>query len=180
LEYFEIEEIMTEPKILVISGSARHQGDTERYLNQVFAGTTYRHISLIDHTVYTYDYAETYPADDGFLAIAQQLLAYPAIVFATPVYWYSMSGRMKVFFDRMTELMHVHKAIGKQLKGKHLFLLAVSASEAMPAGFEVPFSETAGYFDMHYGGCIHFNSEEPNADRHQDIQAFIQSIQQVV
>lgn len=44
------------------------------------------------------------------------------IVFATPVYWYAMSGRMKIFFDRFTDLLYTHKSIGKNLKGKKLFI----------------------------------------------------------
>jgi multimeric flavodoxin WrbA len=171
---------MAGQKILVISGSARRKSDTMKYIKLVFESLTYTNIELVDHIIHPYDYTEEYPADDGFLNIAMQMLAHDTIVFATPVYWYAMSGRLKTFFDRMTDLMHVHKAIGKKFKGKHLFLLAVSASETWPLGFDIPFSETAGYFDMHYGGSIYFNSEIPEADRATDIQEFIKKLNQAV
>jgi multimeric flavodoxin WrbA len=167
---------MAGEQILVISGSARKQSDTSKYSKLIFENLAYTHIELVDHIIHTYNYGEVYPADDEFLSIATQMLVHDVIVFATPVYWYAMSGRLKTFFDRMTELLHAHKAIGKQMKGKYLYLVAVSASEALPDGFEVPFSETAGYFDMHYGGCIYFNSELPDADRSADIQEFINKL----
>ncbi len=43
---------------------------------------------------------------------------YDVLIFATPVYWYSMSGIMKVFFDRITDLLTIKKDIGRKLKGK--------------------------------------------------------------
>jgi multimeric flavodoxin WrbA len=165
-----------ERKILIISGSARNNSDTTHYIEKVFSNRPHTHINLLDSIIYPYDYAEVYPDDDGFLSIAQQMLDHDVLVFATPVYWYSMSGRMKDFFDRFTDLMHVHKPIGKQLKGKKLFLLAISASEELPEGFTIPFSETAGYFNMEYGGHLAFNSDNPDEDRTEDINNFIQKI----
>ena len=42
-------------------------------------------------------------ADDDFLGVAEAMVDAEAILFATPVYWYSMSGRLKRFFDRLTD-----------------------------------------------------------------------------
>lgn len=39
--------------------------------------------------------------DDGMEQLAQKLVAADVIVFATPVYFYSMSGQLKVFIDRL-------------------------------------------------------------------------------
>lgn len=161
---------------LIISGSARKESDTKKYIDLIFEGVPYTDVTLLDYKVYPYDYAEVYPTDDQFLDLAKQMLHHEVMVFATPVYWYAMSGLLKTFFDRMTDLMYVHKAIGKQLKGKRLFLLAVGASDAWPEGFEVPFRSTAEYFDMHYGGSIYFNSEDVAADRKEDMQQFLQTL----
>lgn len=77
------------------------------------------------------------------------------IVFATPVYWYSMSGHMKVFFDRLTDLVTIQKKAGRQLKGKKMFVVAVGSDQALPIGFETPFQQTAAYLHMHYLGCYY-------------------------
>ena len=43
------------------------------------------------------------------------------IIFVTPVYWYAMSGRMKVFFDRWTDLLKIDKDTGRHnQEGTHL------------------------------------------------------------
>lgn len=61
------------------------------------------------------------------------------IIFATPVYWYSMSGLMKTFFDRLTDLVTIQKSVGRKLKGKETFLFAVGTDDLLPAGFTIPF-----------------------------------------
>ncbi|MCP4458779.1 MAG: NAD(P)H-dependent oxidoreductase [Cytophagales bacterium] len=37
---------------------------------------------------------------------------------ATPVYWYSMSGIMKVFLDRIYDVLTIEKELGRKLHGK--------------------------------------------------------------
>ena len=67
-----------------------------------------------------YDYDPATNAHDDFKFVAGKMLAVDNIVFATPVYWYSMSECMKAFFDRLTDLLSFHKIIGKGLKGIHV------------------------------------------------------------
>ena len=40
--------------------------------------------------------------NDGMNELAEKLLKADVLVFATPVYFYSMSGQLKVFIDRLT------------------------------------------------------------------------------
>lgn len=72
------------------------------------------------------------------------------IIFATPVYWYAMSGRLKTFFDRLTDLLYTHKSIGKGLKAKKTYLIACGSDPELPEGFEVPFRRTSDYFEMSF------------------------------
>ena len=46
-----------------------------------------------------------YIKEDEFLKIIQAMIESDVIVFATPVYWYAMSGSMKIFFDRFSDLI---------------------------------------------------------------------------
>ena len=80
---------------------------------------------------------------------------YETIVFATPVYWYAMSGRMKVFFDRISDLLHHKKQLGRQLRGKKMGMISVSNANDLKSGFEMPFVESAHYLGMQYLGNIH-------------------------
>lgn len=86
------------------------------------------------------------------------MVAADLIILATPVYWYAMSGYMKVFMDRWTDLVSTHKSIGRSLAGKRLALLAQSSSDALPDGFTVPIALTAEYMDMKYLGEVFWDS----------------------
>lgn len=147
---------------LIILGSARKNSDTQKLVELVFEGAAYELIDLLDYLISHYNYKEEYPDTDEFLTIIEQMLQHNVIVFATPVYWYSMSGYMKVFFDRLTDIVSSQKHIGRKLKGKKVALLAVSNSDALPEGFEIPFRDTASYLDMEYLGCFFSPSNELN------------------
>jgi multimeric flavodoxin WrbA len=146
---------MTPPKILVILGTARDDSNTLKALKSHFPDVEYDLVSLhplhIAH--YTYD-VEKREADD-FMKVAAQMIEADHIVFATPVYWYAMSGVMKVFFDRMTELVTTSKEMGRALAGKEVSVFATGTDRDMPDGFEVPFKRTAEYFKMNYAGTIY-------------------------
>ena len=49
---------------------------------------------------------------------------YDTIIFATPVYWYSMSGILKVFIDRITDLLTIEKELGRKLRGKKMAVVS--------------------------------------------------------
>lgn len=77
------------------------------------------------------------------------------LIFATPVYWYSMNSTMKVFFDRLTDLTDIEKKKGCALAGKQAWLIATGTDEALPEGFEFSFAGTCGYFDIEYRGAAY-------------------------
>jgi multimeric flavodoxin WrbA len=52
--------------------------------------------------------------EDGMKGIQEKLLAVDGIIFATPVYWFNVSGVMKNLIDRLASLENV----GKLLDGK--------------------------------------------------------------
>ena len=144
---------------LILLGSARKNSNTEKFLEKVSAGQEYKLLDLLDFTVSPYNYEHNYPETDNFSELADAMLRHQVLIFATPVYWYAMSGLMKTFFDRLTDLVTVKKEIGRKLKGKSVFLIAVGADEALPNGFEEPFRLTSDYLEMSYKGCI-YHSEE--------------------
>lgn len=82
------------------------------------------------------------------------------IIFATPVYWYSMSGIMKVFIDKFSNLLSGKgKALGEAFYGKMIEVLSTGYDEKVPAGFEAPFSLTAIYFGMDYMGTTYRSTQ---------------------
>ena len=154
-------------KPLIISGSARKNGDTHSYLEMMFKGTTYQLTALLDYRIAAYTYADAYPEEDDFMKVVMQMIDADTIVMATPVYWYAMSGLMKTFFDRLTDLVTHNKALGRQLKNKSVFLLALGSDDELPQGFEVPFKLTADYFSSLYKGhlyiCTKAHIQQPDS-----------------
>jgi multimeric flavodoxin WrbA len=137
-------------KTLVILGTSREESNTLSAITQLCPFSDYELIDLQTIKLNHYDYDRQTDVADDFQMIAQKMLVADNIIFATPVYWYAMSGRLKMFFDRLTELLFNHKAIGKGLKGKKTYLIATGSDPELPEGFEVPFRKTSEYFEMHY------------------------------
>ena len=142
-------------KTLIILGSNRKESNTEKFVKEIYGDNPYQLINLLDHHIQPYSYSEQYSTDDGFMNIISVMQDYDDYVFATPVYWYSMSGLMKTFFDRLTDLTAEHKEIGKALKGKSVSVIIAGSDLLLPAGFEVPFMRTVQYFDMIFKGVIY-------------------------
>ncbi len=80
---------------------------------------------------------------------------YDLIVFATPVYWYSMSGLMKNFFDRISDCLKIEKPTGRKLRGKSMALMICGSETAETPGFDIPFKLSAEYLGMNYLGYVH-------------------------
>jgi len=141
---------MKDDRPLVILGSSRKDSNTRKLLDRLFVDLDYELIDLLDHKLYPYDYSTNYPSDDSFFIIVDRLLRHDTLVFATPVYWYAMSGPMKTFFDRFSDLVTIRKELGRQLRGKRTFLVATGEGKELPEGFEVPFRSTSKYLDMEF------------------------------
>lgn len=142
-------------KPLVILGSARKGSDTLKFLELIFADLDHTLVDLLDYKISGYHYPHHYSEDDQYDQVVNELLQHELVVFATPVYWYSMSSLMKTFFDRFSDLVTYKKTIGRKLKGKSTALITVGAEEKLPEGFEIPFSCTSSYLDMEYLGSIY-------------------------
>lgn len=151
---------MSKKTPLIILGSARQKSDTESYVDFVFNETPHHLISLLKYNINVYNYNGKYPSSDNFNELVEVILKHDTIIFATPVYWYSMSGLMKNLFDRFTDLITIKKEVGKQLKNTNVFLLAVGSDPKLPNGFEVPFKMTSAYFNMNYMGCVYFSTDK--------------------
>ena len=139
---------------IAILGSARREGNTAKVLDAVIGSTEIEIIDLFDHAIEHYDYRRPNLGGD-FLAISEAMTKTPRMILATPVYWYAMSGRMKVFFDRLTDLISLRKDLGRDLVGKPVALVTSSTEAQLPLGFDVPFRATCDYLKMDYRGSFH-------------------------
>jgi len=156
-------------KTLIILGSARKDSHTRTLLKTVFADTPHDLVDLLDYNIATFDYDAKYTKSDQFGEVVEKMIMADTIVFATPVYWYAMSGMMKTFFDRFTDLVKIEKNKGQKLAGKRTFLFSVGAESEPPMGFEVPFESASADFGMNYIEGIYLSS------RGEDFEGILQT-----
>ena len=142
-------------KIVVIQGSSRSKGDTFKSIQFLSDQISLDQVDLWTKDIAPFDY-EFQNTKDDFLPLMRQLVEdYDTFIFATPVYWYSMSGTMKIFFDRISDLLKIDKATGRKLRGKNMAMMSCSGSNDLMPGFEMPFVESAKYLGMNYLGEVH-------------------------
>lgn len=135
-------------KQIIINGSHNRNGDTTKLIQEIYPEII--SLKLIDYTIEIYNYDETYSDKDQFLEIIHQLIEFDEIIFATPVYWYSMSSLMKIFFDRLTDLISSQETIGRKLMEKKVRVITSSIGNHLENNFFLPFIETANYLHLEY------------------------------
>lgn len=149
------------PAIIVL-GTARAEGNTALAARRLVADLGPGNAAILDLAALGLDeFRYGGRADrDGFADAVREILAFRQVVFATPVYWYAMSGVMKDFIDRFTDLLQPpDKALGRALAGRDAWLLATGTDPRLPAGFSVPFARTAGgYFAMRWRRACYVRS----------------------
>lgn len=140
---------------VIIFGSSRSDGETRKVVDELIKISGWEMIDLNDYRISYYDY-EHKNLDDDYLPLMRKIIVnYDVLIFATPVYWYSMSGIMKVFFDRITDLLDEEKDLGRKLRGKSMAAISCSVGDNLSENFWIPFRETARYLGMNYLGDIH-------------------------
>ena len=148
-----------ENKKVIILGSSRNNGNTTRIVNEIAQKFHMDVVNLSDYKISYYDY-ESKNSEDDFLPLMKGIIEkYDTLVFATPIYWYSMSGIMKVFFDRFSDLIRIEKETGRKLRGKKVAVISNSHDTEIDYDFYIPFRKSAAYLGMEYLGDKHFNAD---------------------
>lgn len=157
---------------IVIVGSSRSDGDTAKVVQQLQQIMDCDVVDLNEYAISYYDYDHANKNDDFLPLMRTVIQDYQNIIFATPVYWYTMSGILKVFFDRISDLLTIEKDLGRALRGKGFGAISCCINASVDAEFWHPFKKTAGYLGMTYLGNVHINT----LDNDQVLQEFVEQI----
>lgn len=141
-------------KTAIILGTARSNGNTAELTNTIAKKIDATIFDINKYNILPFDY-EHKNKDDDFISLIKKILSYDNIIFATPIYWFSPSMQMKLFLDRLTDLITVEKDLGRQLKGKTTALLSTSETQNPECCFEDIFKHTFNYLGMEYKGMLH-------------------------
>lgn len=140
-------------KIVVLTGSARKNGNSTAMAQAFITAAQTKGHTIVRHDAALmnvgachgcetcYSTGKPCTFDDDFNAIADDLLGADGIVFAMPVYWYSMPGQIKNVIDKMFSFV----IGGKDFKGKKVALIACCEEEDLTVldGIRIPYERTA-------------------------------------
>ena len=142
-------------KGIIIQSSARSIGDTSKIVNFLKSETQFDSIDLKQYVINHFDYEFKNKEDDFNVLFKSIVIKYDIILFVTPIYWYTMSGLLKVFMDRISDFLIHEKEYGRMLRGKQMGIISCSNEKSVFDGFEMPFEKTAAYLGMTYLGHVH-------------------------
>jgi multimeric flavodoxin WrbA len=145
---------------IALFASSRRHGNTGTVLDKIAEELRFEIVDLSESNVTPYDYAHANRAD-GFEPLMRKVLGHDQIVFAAPVYWYSVPPQMKSFIDRLTDLLEIPdlREKGRQLRGKRAFVVATSGIDEISPAFISMFRDTFAYLGMQYCGHLHVNCD---------------------
>lgn len=152
---------------LFLLGSARPEGNTEQLARRAAAAlpaeVSQQWLSLLDlplppfvdirHSV------GVYPAPQGpEKTLAEATLAATDIVFATPLYWYSVSASTKLYLDYWSGWMRVPELdFRARMAGKTAWVISANSDEAgakMSEALILTLKLSADYMQMQWGGTL--------------------------
>ncbi|GLR77182.1 flavodoxin family protein [Aliivibrio sifiae] len=136
-------------KVAIVLGTSNGDGNTRKLSDKIKLATDATVFDLSDYNISFYDYLHENKNDD-FLPLIHELSVFDHIVFASPVYWYSMSAQLKVFFDRLSDLLTIEQNLGRKLKGKSCSVISTGFNADVPSCFFEPFKLTANYLNLIY------------------------------
>jgi multimeric flavodoxin WrbA len=142
-------------KGIIILGSSNSNGDTKKIVSFVNEKTDYPIVDLKTKNITEFDYEFKNRNDDFHKLITEIVNTYEIIIFATPVYWYTMSGIMKTFFDRISDCLKIQKETGRKLRDMEMAVISCGSDKKLKTGFHMPFIETAKYLGMKYKSDVH-------------------------
>ena len=160
-------------------GTSRNDGNTWKLLNQINAQFQAPIVDLGALNISFFDY-QSRNLNDDFIPTIESLTSYSTIGFVSPMYWYSVSAQMKVFIDRLSDLLGPRKDLGRMLRDKRTFLLANGSSEPqITAGMEEVIGRTSEYLGMRYQGSFYARLEEGLAIDAETVRAATEFVDRV-
>lgn len=144
---------------VVVLGTSRSDGNTRFAVERVLAERSVKIVDLSQIAMSAYDYSHS-NAGDEFLPFIEDIAAMQLWILATPVYWYTMSAQMKLFFDRLSDLVTIRMDLGRALRGKSMAVVASGSDNLLPESFDSPFRLTCENLNMNYVGVFYSQFEK--------------------
>ena len=158
-------------RFLFLLASTRRQGNSEQ-----LAHLAARHLpaAVEQHWLYLPDcplptfidlrHDSEYPAPEGNAKLLLDATLHATdLVLVTPLYWYSLSGPAKQYFDYWSAWMRTpNVSFRERMAGKTLWaIVASSGSRAEVLPLQATLQLTADYMQLHWGSLLLGNGSRP-------------------
>lgn len=155
--------------IIVLHGSTRDDGNTEQLAELVLKGIPHDNILLRDKKIFPIDdlrHAEGgfRPVEDDYDEVIQRVLEHDVLIFATPVYWYGMTGILKNFIDRWSQSLRDERYDFKALIAqKRAYVIAVGGDQPRIKALPLiqQFKYTFDFVNLPFQGYIIGQASKP-------------------
>lgn len=116
--------------ILAINSSSRSESNTSDMLGILLRDISAEYISLRKFEInpvadQRHSSKKWQTKVDDYPTLINTLVNSDIVVFATPIYWYSISGLLKNFIDRWSESLATDPEFRKKVFGKKIYVLLV-------------------------------------------------------
>src|SRR5688572_16593269 len=135
-------------KTVVIFGNSSKPDQSRSLADEVAREFGFKVLDLADYDI-------NQEINDPLIEVIENIIHADTIIFATPVYCYSMSARMKLFLDRLTDLVRIDEELKAMLRGKRGLLLSTGNEAAAPRYLEETFSLLLASLGIEYSGMLY-------------------------
>ncbi|MBP2076964.1 flavodoxin family protein [Oceanobacillus polygoni] len=172
-------------RIAVIYGGTRSNGNTEALTKHAVEGLEVDSIYLNDFHIKSIEdrrHTEGGFSDvgDDYNAVLSRVIQNDIFIFATPIYWYSMSGKMKNFIDRWSQTMKEpqFKGFKESMSKKKAYVIAVGGDSPYIKGLPLiqQFNYIFEFFSLSFEGYIIGKANKPG-EIYKDQKAFYEAEQ---
>lgn len=116
-------------KVLVLLASGSKANNTYKLCMKIFSSYNCKIILLQDYKINFFDIKRDHDSDDQFLEIIHMMSKYDLICCASPVYWYVFSAQLKVFLDRLSDMVYFSTALWQNIQSKPFVYISIYAND---------------------------------------------------
>jgi len=161
--------------IAVIYGSTRPNSNTELLTEHAIKGHEVERIHLKDYHIkpivdQRHDADGFDDVNDDYNGIIERVLKHDVLIFATPIYWYSMSATMKLFIDRWSQTMRDENYPGfrEKMGKKRVYVVAVGGDDPKIKALPLiqQFQYICDFFGMTFENYVTAKASQPEEIKH--------------
>ncbi|KXT74108.1 Trp repressor binding protein [Streptococcus sp. DD10] len=139
--------------MLLINASPNKDGNSMKLASKFLEKQDYQVLHLVDYQIHQYSQIGE---QDEFFKVYELFAQADQVVFTSPIYWWTFSGLLKTFMDRIADVPYPPK----ELRKKKIYLLVQGSqpSDELP-GLDYSFKRFCRNYGMNYQGMVVTNYE---------------------